>query len=418
MNIGIVITRIGGVDGVALETEKWIEVLKKLGHKIHIITGQLEREIPNTELFEPLYLYSKISNTEQRMAFFRPVHDDLRLEKYINKNVQVIENRLLKWILKNKIECLVSQNASCLPCHLSMGIAIANVIRDTGIKHVFHHHDFVWERKKRYFTKSKFIKKKIAECFPPVDTKGKTVVINRYNQSGLKSRHGIRATLVPNVMDFNKKFARVDSYNKKFRQDLGFAEDDILLGQVTRIVERKGIETAIELVAKLNNPKVKLIITGYERDAEPGYVKKLRKLAKDLYISRQVFFIGKRVDHWRRMDDGKKVYSLSDVYAHLNACTYFSTYEGFGNAFVECILAKKPIFVNNYEPVYWPDIGSKGFKTVQVEKSKLKNEHVEQVRKILENKKVYEKIVSHNFKLGKKHFSFQVLEKLLKKVFK
>ena len=34
MNIGIIIGRIGGVDGVALETEKWIDVLKAMGHQV------------------------------------------------------------------------------------------------------------------------------------------------------------------------------------------------------------------------------------------------------------------------------------------------------------------------------------------------------------------------------------------------
>ncbi len=34
MRIGIIIGRIGGVDGVALETEKWIDILLKFGmHK-------------------------------------------------------------------------------------------------------------------------------------------------------------------------------------------------------------------------------------------------------------------------------------------------------------------------------------------------------------------------------------------------
>ena len=37
MNVGIIIGRIGDVDGVALETEKWIEVLQKMGHKIFIL---------------------------------------------------------------------------------------------------------------------------------------------------------------------------------------------------------------------------------------------------------------------------------------------------------------------------------------------------------------------------------------------
>ncbi len=42
MKIGIIIGRIGDVDGVALETEKWIEVLKKMGHEIFILSGQFK----------------------------------------------------------------------------------------------------------------------------------------------------------------------------------------------------------------------------------------------------------------------------------------------------------------------------------------------------------------------------------------
>ena len=42
MMIGIVIGRIGGVDGVALETEKWITVLRRLGHDVRVLTGELE----------------------------------------------------------------------------------------------------------------------------------------------------------------------------------------------------------------------------------------------------------------------------------------------------------------------------------------------------------------------------------------
>ena len=36
MKIGIIIGRIGGVDGVALETEKWIMVLERLGHEVYV----------------------------------------------------------------------------------------------------------------------------------------------------------------------------------------------------------------------------------------------------------------------------------------------------------------------------------------------------------------------------------------------
>lgn len=45
MKIGIIISRIGGEDGVALETEKWIEVLERMGHEVFISAGRFEKEI-------------------------------------------------------------------------------------------------------------------------------------------------------------------------------------------------------------------------------------------------------------------------------------------------------------------------------------------------------------------------------------
>lgn len=39
MNIGVIIGRYQDIDGVSLETEKWIQVLERMGHTIHILAG-------------------------------------------------------------------------------------------------------------------------------------------------------------------------------------------------------------------------------------------------------------------------------------------------------------------------------------------------------------------------------------------
>ena len=116
-------------------------------------------------------------------------------------------------------------------------------------------------------------------------------------------------------------------------------------------------------------------------------------------------------------EEGIKYADLSDFYAHGRACTYFSTYEGFGNAFVESVLAKKPIFVNNYKPVYSQDIGCHGFETVLIEDSLLTDKAVEEMVKIIYNPKLAQEIGEYNFELGKKHFSFEILEQKLNLLF-
>jgi hypothetical protein len=111
--------------------------------------------------------------------------------------------------------------------------------------------------------------------------------------------------------------------------------------------------------------------------------------------------------------NGEVRFSLSDAYARATACTYFSTYEGFGNAFVEAVLARRPIFVNNYKPVYEPDIGSKGFRTVMIENGELTRESIEQMSEVIYNPKLAGELADYNFVLGKKYFSFDTLREKL-----
>ena len=111
--------------------------------------------------------------------------------------------------------------------------------------------------------------------------------------------------------------------------------------------------------------------------------------------------------------NGEKIYSLSDAYAYATACTYFSTYEGFGNAFVEACLAKRPVFVNDYKPVYWPDIGSKGFKTVMISDSKLTDKAINDMNKIIHSPKLQKEMGEYNHHLGRLLFSYDVLREKL-----
>lgn len=413
MRIGIIIGRIGGVDGVALETEKWIEVLKKMGHKIYIMSGEFESWTLDYEydyLYPALSFFSAESEWEQRKAFFEPDEDPDHLLIHVENWSNTIEKDMRQWVNDKKIDVILSENASALPCQLSMGIAIKKLIQHTGLPIVTHDHDFHWERGERYVSVHPEINKYVDDNFPLLLPNVTHAVINTFGVETFKNRFNIDAILVPNVMDFNRVYGVPTPENQFFLNDIGVTDDEIALLQVTRIVRRKGIETAISLIDKLNDPKLKLVITGNNNDDEnKEYYNELIDQIHELNLSNQIIFASHKVlDHK----------NLSDVYAHGRAATYFSTYEGFGNAFVETVLAKKPIFVNNYKPVYMQDIGSKGFETVMIEDSILTNENVQQMSDIIYNPKRCIEIGEYNFNLGKKYFSYDVLEEKLNKLFK
>lgn len=414
LNIGIVINRIGGLDGVSLETEKWIAVLEKLGHKIFILTGKAEKPFPNTTICPILSFFSPECEWEQKRAFFYPDKSPEELLTALERNSNFISGKIFSFVATSNIDLLITQNNLALPCHLSAGMGLKKALKVLNIPCITHDHDFYWERGDRYKTPFKEIKQIIKETFPLDLPNIKHAVINTPAKNYLKENLNINAVLVPNVMDFNEEFGQEDIYSKKLREVLKLSKDDILLFQATRVVKRKGIEVAIELVHKLEIENVKLVITGTTIDDEENeYTDSLNAKIKKYGIEDQVIF----AEHFFKRERSEDIFSLSDAYANAAACTYFSTYEGFGNAFVECVLAKKPIFVNNYEPVYWSDIGSKGFKTVQLENNELTDEAVDKIKKILLNKELQKEIADYNFELGKKHFSFQVLEEKILELF-
>ncbi|WP_225034889.1 glycosyltransferase family 4 protein [Winogradskyella sp. SM1960] len=412
MRIGIIIGRIGGVDGVALETEKWIDVLKKLGHEVFIMSGEFESWTMDREhhyLYPALSFFSVEAEWGQRKAFFEPDKNPDALLEHVEKASNRIHFAMRQWITDKKIDVILSENASALPCHLSMGVAIKKLVETTSIPIVTHDHDFHWERGQRYVSFHPEINHYVDKNFPLLLPNVKHAVINTFGVETFKNRFDIDATLVPNVMDFNRVYGVPTPENEFFLRDVGVLKDEIALLQVTRIVRRKGIETAISLIDQLDDKKLKLVITGNNNDDEnKTYYNELIDQIHDLNLSRQIIFAAHKVlDHK----------DLSDVYAHGRAATYFSTYEGFGNAFVETILAKKPIFVNNYKPVYMQDIGNKGFETVMIEDSNLTPESVQQMSDIIYNPKRCKEIGEYNFSIGKKHFSYEVLEEKLSELF-
>jgi len=421
MNIGIIIGRIGGVDGVALETEKWIGVLKAMGHQISTLSGQFqERPMdPDSETLVPeMSFFSPESFWSQKKAFFYPETNAEELIEHLNLYSKVIYKKIMNWIQERKIELLISENASALPSHLEMGMAINKAVHKTGLPTITHDHDFAWERGDRYLSPHKEINDFISEVFPLRAPSSIHAVINTHAANTLKDRFGREAINVPNVMDFDKSFGLKNSKNENLAEHMGFSNTDLFLFQITRIVRRKGIESAIRLMHELNDKKIKLIITGnYADDAGSAYYNELVNQIHELKLGEQVSF-AYHLFHNKGLSNGNGEvrFSLSDAYARATACTYFSTYEGFGNAFVEAVLARRPIFVNNYEPVYLPDIGSKGFRTVMIENGELTDRAVREMADIIYNPSLATEITEYNYQLGKKYFSYNTLREKLEEL--
>ena len=169
-------------------------------------------------------------------------------------------------------------------------------------------------------------------------------------------------------------------------------------------------EHAIELLSRLGR-KAKLVISHASGDEGYDYELRLREYSKLMKVD--TIFVSDIINEKRGSTaDGRKIYTLEDIYPFADLVTYPSTFEGFGNAFLEAVYFNKPVVVNAYS-IYTKDIKPKGFSVVEID-GYVTRAAVEKTRVILENQEFRQQMVDHNYELGLEHFSYGVLHRGLK----
>lgn len=409
MRIGFVATRLAGVDGVSLETAKWVTVLERLGHECFYCAGELEAGGPPGMLVPEMHFQHPMIQALQRQAFDgTEILPELDAE--IQRQADGIAIKLHAFIEDFKLDLLIVQNASAIPMHLPLGVAIHDAIEATNIPTIAHHHDFYWERERFMVNR---IPDVLRKAFPARLPSIQHVVISTVMQREMRIRYGVDATYVPNVFDFENPPPPPDAYSQGFRADMGFGADDVVILQPTRLIARKSIERAIELVQMLGTThRYHFVITGEPGD-EPGpYFEWLFDRAVKSGVS--VHFIGDRIGSQRGTHEGQRIYALWDVYPQCDLVTYLSAYEGFGNALIETLYYKRPLVVNQYMQ-YRSDIGAVGVDAIEIRELVTPRTAVE-VLELLADPARIERMVNHNYQVGLEYFSYIVLERKIREL--
>ena len=435
------------MDGVSLEIEKWKNVLEKIGHTVYLLAGEAPNLdatiIPKLRFDHPEI--NKIYNNS--FHFLSDFSSEGALCQEIYKIAVQIEEKIYSFIRKFSIDLLDVENVWSLPLNIPAAIALFRVIKSTGIEAISHHHDFFWERSHFDHPTCKAIKEIMVTYFPPKNKLITHTVINTLARDELKKRREIHSLVIPNIFDFEGPEWKIDDYNDDFKEALGLSPKDIVILQATRVISRKGIELAIDLVKELAKPDNLLLLKekGFYDKREidekskvvlvlPNLIEDMEyfKLIKDKIKKKNIdaLFIGDMVGTKRKMKNNRKIYSLWDTYLFADLVTYPSLYEGWGNQFLEAIKAKLPIVVFEYE-VYKRDIKPNGFKVISLG-DKLKGKDVQglckidssiikraasEVIKVLTDLPYRKKIVEYNFNLGRKLYSITALTKYLEPLF-
>ena len=432
--IAFVSGKLGDVDGVSLEVNKWISVLQAMGHEVYTIAGRYATPLasipPDRQLlFERIRFGSPEQHTYETHFFPHlqkfPPHHSWERRKEVLENLEAegneVANQLFDRIQRHSIDVIIAENTNAMPMTLLGGMGIYKLAADQRMATIFHHHDFWWERSR--FSRN-HIEELLGRIMPP-DVPGiEHTVLSSYAAHILTSIKRVHPLVIPNCEDFDNAVG-LDEYNGSFRDDLGFTESDILIVQPTRIVRRKRIEDSVELVGRLLSrypelrDRVHFVVSLYQGDEpDEDYVGQIERLARDRGVA--LHLISDRVSAERATGEGgRKLYTNRDVLANADIVTYLPIWEGFGNALLEAVAARVPLVTTAYL-VYKTDIMLAGFNNVEIRDDYdddgrliIPDRAVDEVYRLVTNKELCRTVAERNFRVGKREFGFRTLKSCL-----
>ena len=191
-------------------------------------------------------------------------------------------------------------------------------------------------------------------------------------------------------------------------------EHGLLVVQPTRVVPRKGIELAIELVGRLGDPDAVLLITSPAGDEGLDYLVSLELLAESAGV-RLRYAADRFVPDDLEGQPIRPAHSLHDAYLAADLITYPSLYEGYGNALLEALFYGVPVLVNRY-PVYVADIAPLGPQAHRDRRRDHRRDRRAGFARSWTTRRSRRAWARHNFEIAEKHLSYRVLRRRLSRL--
>ncbi len=219
-DLALVSYRLGGTDGVAIESAKWIGALESLGHTVTTVAGEGDADV----IIPGLAIDAGDPPSDERL-------DDA----FAGADLVIVEN------------------LASLPLNVAARDAVYRVL--DGRRALFHHHDLAWQRGHLAHLEG-----------PRTQANWIHVTINELSRGELRDR-GVDAVTIMNTFDCDPPTGRREA--TRHALDVGAASLALL---PSRALARKNVPGAIALCASLG---AVLWILG---PAEDGYGPTLERL--------------------------------------------------------------------------------------------------------------------------------------------
>jgi mannosylglucosylglycerate synthase len=287
--------RLGGDDGVAVEARKWADALDSLGFEVRRVAGELTGPVGDDDLVLP--------GLAMEVCGEAPAPEEIAAAL-------------------DGSDLVVVENICSLPVNPAAGRSVAAALAAHRGRVALHHHDLPWQR--RHYDG-------LDTEFPARISGALHLTINHRSRRELEARGFTAIATIHNRFDLDSppEPSRRDATRAAF----GFADDDVVLLQPARAIDRKnvpgGVRYAAALQAALPERRVRYWLSG---PAELGYGPSLDRVLERSAVPATV----------------GRARTAADAYAASDAVVFPSTWEGFGNATIESIAARRPLAAFRY----------------------------------------------------------------------
>jgi mannosylglucosylglycerate synthase len=288
--------RLGGDDGVSVEARKWSWALREIGFETRRVAGAIVGDAAPDDIVLPQLAIDSPGPVDPE-----PTDRDLRAAL-------------------DGADLVIVDNLCSLPLNLDAARAAARVAREHPGRCCFRHHDLPWQRRHL---------EHLEDEFPPRIDGALHATINLRSRRELHARGYADAVTIHNYFDLDPPARDRPASRKQF----GFVDDDFVLFQPARAIERKNVPGALRFAQQLQDLApdlpLRLWISG---PAEDGYGPVLERIVERARIPITV---------------GRATIA-GDAYTACDLVVFPSTWEGFGNPVVESIAYRRACAVYPY----------------------------------------------------------------------
>ncbi len=286
--------RLGGSDGVSVESAKWRWALAELGFTTVTVAGEgpVDRTLPGLSM-------RGVADPPSQRELAAALDD---------------------------ADLVIVENLCSLPLNRPAARAVARVL--AGRPAVLHHHDLPWQRPQF-----------VDDPPPPVDPRWSQVTINELSRRELADR-GISAHTIYNAFavpsgpghaQVGADAAGGDRARQEVRAALGIEPDQRLVLQPTRAIPRKNVGAGMVVATALG------AVYWLLGPAEDGFGSELDSLVA---AAECPVLLG--------LPDGLDELDVDHAYRACDVVALPSTWEGFGNPTVESVVHRKPLVIGPY----------------------------------------------------------------------